>query len=205
MQGLLSHPDIVIDDQSRLRQVVRITIVVCAVYGLAACLAPFISQLSLSIPSKVWLYRKMDFFPVIPVFLCGMLLVHRASQLRLAPVIILPLIWILVIHVRGPWLVPGTFDWDRRSFAPVLPLCAVAIGLGIAFQLISRRRFTFDSLTLTAWVPYALLAISILAVFLAESVTPLDSLVALSLPAVLGVIGVCGGILETAAPKLVGE
>lgn len=192
-------------DSAKLRQVLTLVVFVVAIYGLCASIAPFASQLHLSIPDKVWIYRRFDNFPAFAAFLIGMLAVSPQKEFRLTPLLALPLIWILATNARGPWLVPGTFDKYNYSVTPVVVVCLLAMVAGLLFQLLLRRINVFDRVAKSPWTSYLLAAVSLVAIVIAESLTPMESRVPLSLHIWIGAIVAVAAIIALLSPKLLGE
>lgn len=194
-----------LSDSTKLRQVLTLVVLIVAVYGVSSCIAPFASQLHLSIPDKVWIYRRFDNFPAIAAFLTGMLAVSPQKEFRLTPFLALPLIWILATNARGPWLVPGTFDKYNDSITPVVVVCLIAMVAGLLFQILLRRINIFDRVAKSSWTGYLLAAISLVAIVIAETLTPMESRVPLSLHIWVGAIVAVAAIIALLSPKLLGE
>ena len=192
-------------DSAKLRQVLTLVVFVVAIYGLCASIAPFASKLHLSIPDKVWIYRRFDNFPALATFLTGMLAVSPQKEFRLAPLLALPLIWILATNARGPWLVPGTFDKYNDSITPVVVVCLIAMVAGLLFQILLRRINIFDRNAKSSWTSYLLAALSLVAIVIAEALTPMESRVPLSLHIWIGAIVAVAAIIALLSPKLLGE
>ncbi|HAP40861.1 MAG TPA: hypothetical protein DCQ94_14045 [Nitrospira sp.] len=188
-----------------LRQVLNGVVFIIAVYGFVICIAPFASQFRLSIPDKVWIYRRCDYFSAIPAFLSGMLFLNPMKQLRLVPLITLPLIWILLVNARGPWVAPGTFDKYTSSVWPVVIAALLATIGGILFQLLLQKINFFRGIANSLWLTYVLVGASLVMIVLAESLTPMESRRPLSLHIWVAGAACVSALIAVLSPKLLGD
>jgi len=195
------------NDTVLLRETVRLLVLVIAVYGYLAIVPALVSQTSWSIPTKVSIYRILDYFPAVAMFLGAFLSTLLPQRGRHLWLLATPLCFIFAMNLRGPWIIPGTFDWNQDPIQKFHQIAFVSVIAGLILGATTRKlaKLQTRSFKEQGLLIYIFLALSIFGVVLGELMTPLKSLIPLQLHLGLAAAGSSLALLDAFAERLTGE